>query len=495
VLFFLLWHITGAFWRSAAAAALFAVHPLRVESVAWVAERKDLLGCLFFLLALWCYADWVRARPAKRSYALALVCFVLALASKPTVVTLPFVLLLVDYWPLERREPLWPRVREKLPFFALAAASSVLTYIGQKRWGAMEELAFVPFPARVANALVAYARYLRDVFWPQTLALPYPYRADLPPATVWLAAAVVAAITGAVIWQARRRYLPTGWFWFVGALVPMIGLVQVGHQSRADRFTYIPFIGLCLLIVWGAAELAGRFAVGGGTLAAISTVVILALAARSRAQVEYWQNTETIFEHTVAVTRDNRLAHYNLGYYYLLKNRPAQAEPHLREVIRLNPAAVNSFKNLGKALFDQGRFAEALPMFTEAVRLRPDFAVAIMDRAVTLNRLGRHEEALAGFQQALARGLPDVLAADAHNHLGALLVGSGRLDEGVASLRDAVRLNPRLDTAHMNLARTLMAVGQDREALEHVRIVVTHNPRYPGAYEDLLELSTRLGAP
>jgi tetratricopeptide (TPR) repeat protein len=491
-LFLLLRRTTGATWRSAVVAALFGVHPLRVESVAWVAERKDVLVCLFWLLTLWTYVSYARAAPEKRKrrYAAVVAMCVATAMCKPAVVTLPCVMLLLDWWPLERLDGSnwWARVKEKLPLLALSLVSSVLTYQGQKEFGAMRDLARVDLPVRIANAMVAYVLYVRDTFWPATLAIPYPYRTDIPAAAVLFSAALLAAITWFVIRQARRRYLAVGWFWFLGVLVPMIGIVQVGAQSRADRFTYIPSIGLLVLIVWGAAELAARYRVPRSAAATVAAVAIAGLGARAWAQVPLWRNTITLLEHSTAVTTGNDLAHFNLGWQYLVENRPVDAERQFRIVMALSPDAVNFQAGLANALYAQQKYGEALAIFDEVLRRDPDYPAALAGRALALKRLGQSGEALDAFQKAIARGLPAKQAAEARNEAAGLLAAAGRLPEAMAELRRALEINPRLSMARMNLARALAALGQGTEARTQLETLLAADPEYPGARELLGQL-------
>ncbi|MDX2166671.1 MAG: hypothetical protein SF182_06390, partial [Deltaproteobacteria bacterium] len=313
LLFLFLERATGAFWRSAFVAALFAVHPLRVESVAWVSERKDVLAALFWMLTLHAYA-WHARAPSGRRMALVTAAFAGGLLAKPMLVTLPFVLLLLDLWPLDR-----PRTRalllEKMPLFALVLASCAVTIAAQYTAGAM--VALVPgfgVSYRVQNAIVSYATYLGQTVWPTDLAVFYPPRTPVPPAEVALSAAVLLAISGLVARHgARRPYLPLGWLWYLGVLVPVIGLVWVGEQARADRFTYLPQIGIGIIVAWGVNDLLARWPRRAWVLAPAATALLLAWAAATRVQIGYWRNTQTLFEHALAVTRDNHVVHANLG--------------------------------------------------------------------------------------------------------------------------------------------------------------------------------------
>ncbi len=362
LLFGLLLRMTGALWRSAFVAALFGIHPLHVESVAWVAERKDVLSTLFWLLTTWAYVAYVRARAPRRTvaYVLALLLFAVGLMAKPMLVTLPFTLLLLDWWPLGRwdaatppRSSLWPLVREKIPFFALAAASSVATFVVQQRGGAVSAVGSEPSALRLQNALVSAVAYLRDMVWPAGLTMIYPFPSSIPAWHVAAACLVVGGVSFAA-WRLARShpFLAVGWLWYLGTLVPVLGLVRVGLQARADRYTYVPLIGVFIALAWGGAALAGRVrlrlpgrpALQSAALAVLAAAVVLALALAARQQVGYWKDNVTLWTRATVLT-------LHMDEY----------EAHM---------------SLGATLADQGRTDEALRHFAEAVRLRPDSAEA-----------------------------------------------------------------------------------------------------------------------
>ncbi len=362
LLFAVLKRMTGALWRSAFVSALFALHPLHVESVAWVAERKDVLSTLFWLLTMLAYARYVE-RPTRARYVLTLVAFTLGLMAKPMLVTLPFVLLLLDYWPLDRmayggkgddppkrtrkrthsceqRLPLSRLVWEKIPFFALAAISSVVTFSFQQRAGAMADMEIFPLSSRIANALVSYLRYMGKIIWPSDLAVLYPHPGTSLP--LWWGAAAGLALLGlsilVVLVIRRRPYLAVGWLWYVGTLVPVIGLVQVGVQAYADRYTYVPLIGLFIMIAWGVPDLVGRWAQTRTVLAVLAATALAALTACTWIQLGYWKDSVSLFTHTLQVTTKNYVAH----------------------------------NNLGNALADRGEVEAAISQYTEALRIKPD---------------------------------------------------------------------------------------------------------------------------
>ncbi len=417
VLLFLVWRrLTGAAARSAVVASLFAVHPLHVESVAWIAERKDVLSGFFFLLTLAAWLGWVR-RPTTRRYLLALLAFLLGLLAKPMLVTVPFVLLLLDVWPLERlprgapaaeiRRALGRLVREKLPFFLAALAAGVVTLFTQRE--AMFPLAALPPAQRAANALLAYAAYLGDTLWPRGLAVFYPLPPAQPAWRVALAAALFAALTALALARLRRSpWLAVGWLWFAGMLVPVIGLLQVGSQGRADRYTYLPSIGLFVAVVWEVCALvrrrerpARRPGATRAVLAAAALLVIASLAVAARAQVATWRDSLTLFRHALAVTERNLLAEMRVGTELARRGDHAGAERHLRAAVRIAPGAPRPQAALGRWLHERGRPGEALPHLRQASRLRPRDARLQLRLGIVLAELGRTEEARARFRRAL----------------------------------------------------------------------------------------------
>jgi tetratricopeptide (TPR) repeat protein len=381
--------LTGAFWRSVVVAALFAIHPLHVESVAWASERKDLLSTFFALLALLAHLAYVR-RPGRARRSAGPVLFAFALASKPMPVTLPFLLLLLDWWPLGRWSPqrgaglprrswpgrLLPPPRlwlEKAPLFALAAASCVVTYLVQRGDGAMAWGRAIPWPTRFVNALVSYGSYLGATFWPRGLAPYYPY----PGAHAWWTLAAALLALGLVTWLALRQavarpFVLTGWLWYLGLLVPVIGLVQAGGQARADRYTYLPLVGVFLMVVWGLAQLTGtrpvlRRAAAGTTVALVALLIVL-----TRAQVRLWRSSVSLFTHTLETTTGNDVAHNCLGVALAQEGDFGQAIAHFRASLHIEPASAETLFNLGMALELQGNRAAAADSFERALALRPD---------------------------------------------------------------------------------------------------------------------------
>ncbi len=458
LLFVVMNRMTGAWWRSAVVAALFAVHPLHVESVAWISARKDLLSALFGLLALLCYAEYAR-RPRAWSYGCALAGYAGSLMSKQMLVTLPFLLLLLDYWPLARfqsRPGEWRRLwLEKLPFFVLAAVFGVVALLAQQHGGSVASLDRWPLGPRIANALVAYVLYLRQAVWPQGLACFYPY-----PTTGTSAPTVVGCIvslgliTAASLAQARRRpYLPVGWLWFLGSLVPVIGLVQIGAQRMADRYTYWPLTGLCIALVWLVPSPARD---RRRALLALATAgLVVAFAVVAWRQTGTWRDTTTVWKRALAVTRNNYRAHNNLGAALGAVGRHDEAAYHFGKALEAEPEYASAHVNLGKVLDLQGRFEEAVAHFRRALEIDPKLASARINWAIALSRRRRFDEAILQFRAAIEAD-PDEpgvlrLLVEAHEAHGLSLVHQGRRVEAAAQFREALRLDPDSATAREQL--------------------------------------------
>ena len=428
ILLFLVFHrITGSLWPAALVAALFALHPAHVESVAWASEKKDVVSTLFAILTIGAYARYARNTGTGR-YLLALGLFSLGLLAKPMLVTLPFVLFLLDYWPLGRccGEPAESRpwstlMLEKIPFLALAAASSWITLQAQQSGGVVRTLESVPLGSRLANAIVAYSAYLGKLFWPSDLAILYPHPRAF---SVWpvAAAALLLAVLTATVFVLRRRQpaLIVGWLWFIGTLVPVIGLVQVGNQALADRYTYIPFIGLFVAIAWSLAPILDRKTVAVGVLAVLAILGVL-----TSIQTRYWKDTITLYQHTVAVTGPNYIIHDNLANELARDGRLDEALEHYRTALGIRPDLAQAHYNVGVALSKQERFDEALPYFEQAVRLQPDALEAHFNLAVCHARLNRAEPAIRHLKEVLRIDPGNV---EAQRNLDAIRRALGRGD-------------------------------------------------------------------
>lgn len=458
-LFLALRTLTGALWRSAFVAALFAVHPLRVESVAWIAERKDVLSGLCFALTLWAYARYVQQPKSAARYLLVVLGCALGLLSKPMLVTLPFVLLLLDFWPLRRIgggvtatvAPTRPLL-EKLPLLLLAAAAAGATLLVQSK--VVQAVESFPLGLRLNNALVATATYVAQFVWPANLAVFYPY----PTAGIalWKTALALVLVGGlcvvAIRWRKDRPFLLVGWLWFLGMLVPVIGLVQVGVQAHADRYTYLPQIGLTLALVWGLAELATRRPRFRPTLMAGGVAAVIACGFAARAQVEHWRSSTALWERALAVTSRNAVAHSNLGNVLFRQGRRDESIAQFRQALEIEPAYPDAQNGLGFALLQQGQLNEAMEHFASALKTRPDAAAVHNNFGMALLQANRIPEAVEHFQQAvtLEPGL-----VEAHNNYGYALLRSGKPEAAIAQYQMALLLKPDYAGPANNLAWVL----------------------------------------
>jgi len=481
LLFLLLKQTTGAMWRSAFVAALFAWHPLHVESVAWASERKDVLSAFFWMLTLLAYARFanlskIQSPKSKVFYALALLFFACGLMSKPMVVTLPFVLLLLDFWPLGRIANC-KILLEKIPFFALAAAASAVTFLVQKTAGAFWQS---PLPLRMANAALAYARYLSKLFWPTDLTIVYPYPHHWPALIV--TGAVLLLLTWSVLFILRAKqnpYLVVGWFWFLGTLVPTIGLVQVGAQSMADRYTYIPSIGLFILVVWGVNDLFDLWPERKKFLPLAGSVALAGCLAVTSLQLNYWRNSIALFLHATAVTTDNYVADNTLGKAFERAGQKDRALFLYSETVRLEPRYPQGQFNLAMSLLEYGQTEEALAHLKIAANLTPHDPDIQYDLGTYFLQHDQLEEAAHRFNIALA---DQPKFPEAHNALGSVLSRQGRLDEAIAQFSEALRLKPDLAVAHGNWATVLVKQKKVAQAIPHFAEAVRLKPGDPDAH-------------
>lgn len=498
LLFQLLRTLTGTLGRSFIAAALFALHPLRVESVAWIAERKDVLSVLFGLMTTYAYVRGVGAQTPlrRRQYlALALLSFACGLMSKPMLVTLPFTLLLLDCWPLRRwdRANLKGLLREKIPFFILAGLSSVITFSVQREAGAVDAAMTASY--RLSNALISVARYLAKLFWPDHLAFFYPH----PPNYQWpgwqIGAAIVllGAISAAAIKLRRGQPgLLFGWCWFLGTLVPVIGLVQVGQQAMADRYTYLPSLGIILATVWGIGALAqsrpaGRRATGVAAALAIGTCFVL-----TQQQTRVWRNTESLCRHAIAVTSDNYLAHDMLGAVLDKQDRPEEALREATEALRIKPNYADGHNNLAVMLQRQGKLAEAIRHYEAAFKLRTRYPEAHFNLGVALEATGRWDDAADQYSQAIALK-PQY--ADAHYNLGVVLGRQGKIEVAAEEFLRAIQINPHHQEAHNNLGVALDRLGHPEQAIRHYAEAVRLQPDFARAHFNLGVALEKTGKP
>jgi tetratricopeptide (TPR) repeat protein len=561
VLVFLVFQrMTKAFWRSAALAALFALHPLQVDTVAWVAERKNLLSAGFWLLTMWAYVRYAEVQSLKskaqcqdsatgdtqhatrttphasRYYFLSLVFFALGLMCKPVLVTLPFVLLLLDYWPLQRLQPASLKTTafalarlgwEKAPMFLLAGVSSLITIAGNRTVGALGDVSRMPLTLRTSNAIVSYVRYIGKTIFPTHLTILYPYPGAWSGWTVTLCCLVLVGISALAVRALRSRpYLFVGWFWFLGVLVPFIGLIQAGEQAMADRFMYIPILGLLMIVVWGLAGLLETWPHKQRWLAGAATLAIGGCFVCSGFQLRYWQDSEKLFRHAIEVTSGNYNAYdglgsaldasgkheealacyaesvrlqprypegqYDFGTVLLRMGRLEEAVRHLSAAVKYNPAFAHAHINLGQALLEQGKLDEAADHFSKAVRLAPDDAEAQYNLGTLLFMQEKVDGAVICFSEAL-RLKPEY--GEAHGNLGVALMRQGKLGEGATHLAAAARLNPDNPGAHDNLGLAILELNHPAEAADQFTEALRLNPDAPAAHYHLALALVRLGKP
>lgn len=504
LLFWVLRRMTASFWRSALVAALFALHPLHVESVAWVTERKDVLSTFFLLLSLAAYERYA-ARPSLLRHLMVVVAMALGLMAKPMLVTLPFLLLLLDYWPLRRLtfgtprggtdaedngNPVVPAHRpvslrslvwEKSSLFALAVAFAVTTFVTQKAAGAVASVESIPKETRVANALVSYAWYLGKTVWPTDLAVFYPHpRLSLSWLHVAGAILLLLTISACVVRAARQRpHLAVGWLWFLGSLVPVIGLVQAGLQAHADRFVYVPHIGLLALIVWELHYWLVRDRAGRVLFASLATVLVVACGLLTRVQVAYWHTNESLWEHAIEVTGSNWMADGHLGLVRLQQGRLAEAEGHFAGVLRERPDHAEAHNGLGWVLVGQEKLPEAEQHFAAAIRSNPRHSRALRSLAMLLKKQGRLKEA-----EPIYTMLIQLLPNDArpHDSLGLILVEQKRWQEAIDQFSAALQIDPEFAAAHYHLASALSQSGRPVEALPPLDRALRINPKLADAH-------------
>lgn len=476
LLFLALRRMTRSQWRSALAAAIFAVHPLHVESVAWIAERKDALCVLFEILTLWFYARYAEdAKPSR--YAMVMAAFALSLLSKPMAVTLPFVLVLLDIWPLRRGR----RLLEKIPLFALSAGASAVTLFAQRSTGATR-LTNLPFAARLGGAIVAYVRYLGKAVWPANLGMLYPVE-TFPLLPVIAAAAILLAITVAAILVFRRRpYILVGWLWFLGTLVPVIGLVQVGFQSIADRYMYFPLVGLSIALIWAANDVVEAAPGLRQAAGAASVAIVVAFAAVAWRQAGYWRDSITLFEHTLAVTRGNYVIHNDLGIDLQAAGRLNEAAAQFRLAVDAAPRYKDALNSLGAIVAYQGNKTEAIELHRRAVAADPNYAGARLNLGHELLETGQLDEALAQLQEGV-RLEPE--SARGHAYLGAALLAQGHPESALEHLDYAVKLAPGNADTQSNLCSALLALGRPAQAIAACSAALKIRPNFARAQLNL----------
>ncbi|MGB7581818.1 MAG: tetratricopeptide repeat protein [Sedimentisphaerales bacterium] len=525
LIFAVLRKMTGALWPSAFVAAAFAIHPMHVESVAWIAERKDVLSTLFLLLTLAAYVSYVKRHGLVR-YLLTVLLFALGLLVKPMLVTLPVLLLLLDYWPLlrfatplrdafrrkgrplgrirrqktEDRRPDFAQrastyakatvdgppgrqraegvsqklsavqlIIEKIPFIALSIVSSVITFLVQLGGSAVIHINALPLKDRITNAFLSYARYTGKLFWPQNLAVFYPFDADS--FAFWQVAMCVLLLLVISVFVIRfgrnQKYLPVGWFWFVVTLVPVIGFVQVGRQAFADRYTYIPYIGLFIMIAWGLPELLSKWPQRKIALGLSMVIILTTLGICAHQQVSYWNNSFTLFSQTIEVTQNNYIAYNNLGVAYNSVGRYQDAIEAYKQTIRIEPDQETYF-NLGVAYGKLGRYQDEVEAYKQAIRIKPDYALAYINLGVAYNNLGRYQDAIETYKQVI-RIKPDY--AEAYFNLGIAYGELGRQQDEIEAYKQAIRIKPDYAEAYINLGITCYKLGRYQDAIETYKLI------------------------
>ena len=510
LVFWFLLRTAHARWPSALVAALFALHPLHVESVAWVSERKDTLSTFFGLLSLIAYVRYAKA-PSISRYAWVAIMLALGLLAKPMLVTWPFVMLLLDYWPLGRLAgPMAKEHRrgashkgaatgiaslvwEKLPLFALVAASAFITFLAQSHGGAVRTFTDAPITLRVSNALVSYAKYLLLTFWPNDLAVYYPFAwAGIPAWQIIGAAVLLIGITAFCFSQRKiRPYLIVGWLWFLGTLVPVIGLVQVGGQIMADRYFYIPSIGLFIALVFGLADIARSWRVAPLLSGGIALGVLLILATLTNAQIQRWRDSFTLFEHTLTVTPPNLRIENSLALAMGASGRYDEAAAHLEKTLQIDPNFYDGLVGMGVTRAFQGRIPEAITYFQAAIRSQPDAPKAHVQLALALWKQNDDQAAFEEMRRASQLAPND---ADIRADFGLALELVGRIPEAIEQLHEALLMNPNNAEAHGNLGLALLASGKARESIPEFEAALRIKPELKGAADNLRRAQSQLSS-
>ena len=458
LLFFIFKKMSGSLWKSAFVAALFALHPLHVESVAWVAERKDVLSTFFWMLTLWCYTRYVESSRLDK-YLLVILFFILGLMAKPMLVTLPFVLLLLDYWPLQRfqlkssknNNPAKQRpfyfglIWEKIPLFFLSAASGVVTYLVQKSGGAVSSLVVIPFHDRITNALVSYVSYIGKILWPHNLAVLYPYQRSI---ALWKIAGAGMLLTMISVFVFRmlrsKPYFAVGWLWYLGTLVPVIGIVQVGSQALADRYTYVPLIGIFLMVAWGISDWVSKRHYRRIILFTLTAIIFSLLTITSRLQVKYWSNSVTLFDHAINVTGDNSTAQLNLGAALTVQGEIEKAEKHYKAALKINPNLAEAHLNIGVYLKGGGKLDDAISHFSKVLNGKSE----------------KHYLEVIKINPGYAK---------AYNNLGVILAGQNKVEAAIVFLSKALQISPGYAGAHFNLGKIYFNRNDPEKAISHYK--------------------------
>ncbi|MEP6904068.1 MAG: tetratricopeptide repeat protein [Actinomycetota bacterium] len=532
LLFVVVNKLTNAFWKSAIVAALFAVHPAHVESVAWIAERKDVLSTLFWLLTTWAYLRYTEERVESQEsrvesqneletnkydestksknkkngstsdfrhstkyYILTILLFALGLMAKPMLVTLPFVLLLIDYWALERFDKwnasnLLPLIKEKLPLFALTAISAGVTIFAQKAGGAIQTIETISLSDRIFNAVISYAKYVVMLFYPVNLGVWYPFENNFSVAQITVSLVLLVGITAICCWQIReRKYLFVGWFWFLGTLVPVIGILQVGRQSLADRYTYIPYIGLSIAVIWLFGDIFERLKLSKTIIAAICGICLLALTVLSFRQVSYWKTSETLFVRTLSITGKNYLVKNNFCNYLEKKNRFDEATAQCQSAIADDPRLPDAYNTLGTVQIKQNKFDEAKANFEKAAQINPNFMLAYANLAVVETNQNNFDAAAENLKKAIGLDTGGFFDAsrllDAYSGLAVASLKQKNYAEAAEFFQKALEITPNNTDFQRNLALSLHKQGKSAEGIRILEETIRKNPNLPEVYNTL----------
>ena len=511
LLFLVFKGMTGALWRSAIVAALFALHPINVESVAWVAERKNVLSALFWMLTMLTYISYSK-QPSFYRYITTILLFVLGLMAKPVLVTLPFVFLLLDYWPLQRlrfgqnktikpglsvsgfqESSVFRLILEKIPFFVFSAVSIYISSLAFQHNKMIISTESVPMKLRIANALVSYISYIKKIIWPDNLAIFYPYPDALPLWQITGAGLILIGISILVLWMLKSKpYLAIGWFWYVGTLAPVIGFAQAGlWPAMADRYAYVPLIGLFIFLVWGAGDIASKLHYKK-ILPAVIAGILLIFAITTWGQVRYWSSSVALFKHALDVTSmKNYIAHYKLGDALAEEGRNAEAIKHYYEALRTKSKYwPGIYLNLGVALMAANKIDESIDNFSRAIQIKPDFAEAHNNMGIAFEKHGNFTEAVRHYREAL-RIKPDY--AEAHNNMGIALEKQGNFSEAIRHYREALQISSKYASAHNNLGNAMAQQGNFETAVYHYQEALRINPNYVRVYYNLGRIYTNRG--
>jgi len=495
LLFAVVKKLTKTFWKSAVVAALFAIHPAHVESVAWIAERKDVLSTLLWLLTTWFYLRYTDDTRNKNFYWLALLFFALGLAAKPMLVTLPFTLILLDYWALERFEKwnlenLLPLVKEKLPFFALSVVSSVITIFAQKAGGAIQTIETISLADRLQNAVLSYAKYVVMLFYPANLSAWYPFDNNFNIAAIIASFVLIIGISALCLWQIKtRKYLFVGWFWFLGTLVPVIGILQVGRQSLADRYTYIPYIGLSIAIVWLIGEVFERFKLNKTVAAGVCGICVIILLLAAFQQASYWKTSETLYTRALSVTPKNYLVKNNFCSYLEKKNRFDEAAAQCQSAIDDDPNLPDAYNTLGTVQIKQNKYEEAKANFQKAIAIKPDYVFAYLNLAVVETNLNNFDAASENLQKAVELDKEGFFDSnrllEAYSGIAVASMKQKKYDKAAEFFQKSLELAPNNTDFQRNLALSFHMQGKSGDAIRILEETIRKNPNLPEVYNTL----------